>query len=479
MLLFPKHRLSRLTVAGLAVAACAGSAAGAASADSIAYIKGGDVWLTTADAARQFQVTGTGGYVGVAQADDGTLLATTGSGLLQRLDRYGQALSTISTPVSQPTNGGSTVFVGPLDADISPDGRTAGYGFIKMGTYRYPDGTVDADMYDGHGFTKSDTATGFLDQGYKYASDWSAPEFIDNSTVLVSNGPGWPSSPFAIETLGSGDPRSWFNDPDNPHPMDATISRNKRFVAAVHGPDRLSLYVYRIGDGVLRTATINRCMIYSDPAGFRYESPTLSGDGKVLAWGSGKGLDIAPLGDATSSCPDAQNGGEYLPGASSPDWGPADVPASRPADKPLPGTTSGGSGGGASTPANPAPAPARVTPTPQRPASLLPKPAGASDGGAELGVRVASARLAAALRKGLVVTITAPKGGAVRVTASKATKKLGSGRATAKAGRPATVRIRFTAAAHRALAHARRATLTLTITAPGVPVTRAAVTIKR
>src|SRR4051812_43149748 len=244
-----KHLLPKLAIAGLSAAAVAGSVAGAASADSFAYLKDGDVWLTTTDGARQFQVTGTGAYFAVAQADDGTLLATTKAGTLQRLDRFGQIQSEITTPVSQANNGGSTVFVGPLDADVSPDGRTAAYGFIKMGAYKYPDGTMDADLYDGHGFTRSDQATGFLDAGFKYGTDWSAPEFVDNSTVLVSNGPGWPSSPFALEKVGSGDPRSWFSDPDNMHPMEATIARNKRWVAAVHGPDRLSLTVYRIGDG--------------------------------------------------------------------------------------------------------------------------------------------------------------------------------------------------------------------------------------
>lgn len=462
MLLSP---ITRLAVAGLAAAAFAGGAvAGSASADSIAYIKGGDVWLTTTDAARQFQVTGTGNYVGVAQADDGTLLATTGGGMLSRLDRYGTTLSTISTPVSQPTNGGSTVFVGPLDADVSPDGRTAAYGFMKMGAYRYPDGTMDADLYDGHGFTKADTATGFTDTGYKYATDWESPEFIDNSTVLVSNGPGWPSSPFAIETVGSGDPRSWFADPDNMHPMEATISRNKRYVAAVHGPDRLSLTVYRIGDGALKDATINRCMVYSDPDGVRYESPTLSGDGRVLAWGSGKSMYIAPLGDGSAGCPDPVNAKEVLPGASAPDWGPADVPAARPADKPLPvppGTGNGGgtpSGGGTapSTPAVAAPAKATL------PATRQP-----SLGTASLTVKVGAARLAAVLKAGLAVTVTPPKSGRIAIVARTGKATAGTGSATGKAGKPVLVRVKLTAKAKRTLRHAKHATLTLTVTTAG------------
>ena len=46
-----------------------------ASADSIAYVKGGDVWLATPDGARQQQVTHTGTYSYVSQADDGTMIA--------------------------------------------------------------------------------------------------------------------------------------------------------------------------------------------------------------------------------------------------------------------------------------------------------------------------------------------------------------------------------------------------------------------
>jgi hypothetical protein len=459
----------RLGAALLATAALAGTAAGSASADSFSYIKDGDVWLTTTDAARQFQVTGTGEYFSVAQADDGTLAATTKAGHIQRVDRYGRILSDITTPVSQATNGGSTVFVGPLDADISPDGKTVGYGFMKMGAYKYPDGTMDADLYDGHGFTKADAATGFLDAGFKFARDWSAPEFLDNSTVLVSNGPGYPSSPFAIEKVGSGDPRSWFNDPDNLHPMDATISRNRRWVAAVHGPDRLGLHVYRIGDGAIETATINRCFVYSDPAGYRYESPTISGDGKTIAWGSGKGLDIAPLADATAACPDGQASREVLPGASQPDWGPADVPASRPADAPLRtkdagGGAGGGAAGGGGTPGGGGSVVVGPVPTDPVPAGLT--------------VRVPPARLAVALRQGLRITVTAPRAGRVTAAARSGKAKVGAGAATAKAGKAVAVKVAFTKAAQRKLRRAKRVALTLTV-AQGVTKQTVKVTLKR
>ena len=47
--------------------------------DGLAYVKDGDVWLATPDGARQQQVTHTGTYSYVSQADDGTLPLRRGS----------------------------------------------------------------------------------------------------------------------------------------------------------------------------------------------------------------------------------------------------------------------------------------------------------------------------------------------------------------------------------------------------------------
>ena len=66
-----------------------------ASADSISYIKDGNVWLTTPDGARQFQVTTSGAYAYASQADDGTFIALSGE-RLHRLDRLGNAYGKLS-----------------------------------------------------------------------------------------------------------------------------------------------------------------------------------------------------------------------------------------------------------------------------------------------------------------------------------------------------------------------------------------------
>src|SRR4051812_3107300 len=93
----------------------------AASADSIAYIKDGNVWLSTADGSRQFQVTSAGGYSDVSQADDGTMIALHGV-RLHRLDRLGNVTADFTTPVSNDLPAGQKTFWGPYNPAISPDG---------------------------------------------------------------------------------------------------------------------------------------------------------------------------------------------------------------------------------------------------------------------------------------------------------------------------------------------------------------------
>src|SRR5215207_4510779 len=85
----PRMRIR--TIAALAAVASLAFAA-PAMADSIAYIKDGNVWLSTSDGSRQYQVTSNGGYSDVTQADDGTMIALTGV-RLHKLDRQGNVLA--------------------------------------------------------------------------------------------------------------------------------------------------------------------------------------------------------------------------------------------------------------------------------------------------------------------------------------------------------------------------------------------------
>jgi len=320
------HRLRLLTFLSVALLSTAIGAT-SARADSIAYVKNGDLYLTPTDASREFQVTTGGGYDHVSQADDGTLLGTYG-GHLRRLDRFGNVLSEITTPVSTLTTGVMN-FYGPYDADLSPSGRTVAYTWWSKGFSVYG-GSTNYEEHNGTGFTSSTALTGFTDAGYKHSTSWDAPEFIDENTVLEANGPGWPSDPIAVETVGSGDPKGWFTDPGNMHPMEPTISRNKRVIATVVGPDRTGVKVYRDGDGQL-LGNVYDCFTYSGDATARMQSPTLNADGSLLVYSDGHQLQFAHIADMTRDCPSGENARPAIAGGTSPDWGPADVPTSRPA----------------------------------------------------------------------------------------------------------------------------------------------------
>jgi hypothetical protein len=82
--------------AAVVTAALAATLPSVAAADSIAYVKSGDLWLSTTVGARQVRVTTTGGYTDVTQADDGTLVGLHGV-RLRRLDRGGRVLADFDT----------------------------------------------------------------------------------------------------------------------------------------------------------------------------------------------------------------------------------------------------------------------------------------------------------------------------------------------------------------------------------------------
>ena len=425
------RRRARLAALGAVAVAALAAGVPTASADSIAYVKGGDVWLTTTDGARQFQVTTGGGYDHVAQADDGTLLASTvADSHLRRLDRTGTVLSDIVTPVSDHSPG-PIRFQGPFDVDLSPNGRTAAYGYIESGLFTDGSGNLSSQTKNGAGFTRPDALTGFTDEGYKHSNDWDAPEFVDDQNVLLSNGPLDPySDNVAVEQVGTGNPVNWFSDPEVRHPMEASISRNKLVLATVNGPERQQLYVYRDTNGKLggtpgQPLNVARCFTYS---GSGVSSPTFSADGSHGFWATADGVQAASFSITPGDCGTGKDSTTIAPGGTSPDWGPADVPAPRavPDRGPAPNTGRGG----ATTPA----------------------------GQKALRVRVGGRRLGEALRKGLVLRVDGA--GAATATGKIGGRTVANGRATGGASR---MTLRFSAKARRSLKAHRRVVLRIAV----------------
>jgi hypothetical protein len=438
----PMSRTHRLALLGAALLALA-AAAPAAHADSIAYVKAGNVWLSTPDGSRHYQVTSGGGYADVSQADDGTMIALHGV-RLHRLDRAGNVLANFDTPVSDTRPAPSRTFYGPFDPALSPDGTKVAYTYYFMTQSQnpgcLPPTCVTTINEGGTGYSWADRQTSWDDAALGKHSGWRHPAWVDGDTVMLANPTHVPNFDVILDTISDGDSgnlvHNWFSDAveGNPHASGGDISRDKRKLAFQTGENDSTLSVYSVpafpttfpdGDADPSTRP-SPCYRYSGPAGGRYSQPTFAPDGGRLAWAEADGVHVAAVPSFGAGC--SLDGATpepplVLPGGSEPDWGPASVP--------LP----------------------RATPT------ITPRPA--PPGTARLAVSVRRTTLKSALRKGLKVSVTTPSAGRLAATATRGRKTVARapGRAVGAGARSLT--LRFTKAGRRALSHRRRAKLSI------------------
>jgi hypothetical protein len=426
------------TVAALAAAALTLIGAAPAAADSIAYIKDGNVWLSTSDGGRQYQVTPNGGYTDVSQADDGTMIGLNGV-RLHRLDRTGKVLADFDTPVSDTRPAPSKVFYGPFDPALSPDGSKLAYTYYYMTQSQspscFPPTCVTTINEGGTGYSYADRQTAWDVAGLGKHSGWRHPAWVDNDTTMLANPTHALNYDVILDTLSDGTAgnlaHNWFSDAveGNPHMSGGDITRDKRKLAFQTGENDATLTVYSVpafpttfkdGDADPSTRP-GVCYRYSGPAGGRYSQPTFAPDGGRLAWAESDGVHVAAvpafgggcsLDGATPSPP------LVIPGGSEPDWGPADVP------------------------------PARATTRP---------------GGAKLAVTVKRTALQTARRKGLKVTVTVPAAGRLAATARRGGKTVAKGPARPVAAGKRSLTLKFTKAGRRALARGRSAKLTIRV----------------
>ncbi|MCW3039165.1 MAG: hypothetical protein JWM31_1070, partial [Solirubrobacterales bacterium] len=353
----PTRRRCSLALALTAVAL--GGAAPTAHADSIAYIKDGNVWLSTSDGARQFQVTTRGGYSDVSQADDGTMIALTGV-RLQKLDRLGNVLADFDTPVSDTRPAGSRTFFGPFDPAISPDGSKVAYDWFYMTQSQtstcYPPQCVTAINEGGAGYSHTDRATDWDEPGFAQHSGWRNPSWVDNATTILSDPTHLPNDDVVVDVPeGRGQSgflvKGWFSDSvgGNPHTSGGEVSRDRAKAAFVTGENDSSLTLYRVAsfpttfkDGEADAGTRPAvCYRYRDPVGGRFGTPSFAPDGTQVATAAGDGIEVATVPSFAGGCTTTGASPSMrllIPGGTQPDWGPADVPAGRP-----------GSGGGGTT----------------------------------------------------------------------------------------------------------------------------------
>jgi hypothetical protein len=424
-----------------------------ATADSVAFVRGGDVHLATGDFTRDYRVTYTGGYSDVSQADDGTMIALKGV-RLHRLDRSGRVLADFDTPVSDTRPAPAKTFHGPFDPAISPDGTKVAYTYYYLTQSQnsscFPPACVTTINEGGTGYSHADRQTAWDEPGLGRHSGWRHPTWIDNDDVLISDPTHAWNYDVLTDTVGdSGVPiKEWFTDNGTAGLHGGELTRQGTKVAFVGGQGGEELRVYATSGPPPALPT--PCYTYSGPSGGRYGMPSWSPDGTRLVFADADGVKLVSVPDFAGGCTTAgasPTAVTVIAGGSEPDWGPADVPPSRP-DPTVP------SGGAA-----PSGSPRVDTAAPGRTARI----------------RVTGIRLRAALRRGITVRVSGARPGRLRLDARAGTRRVASGAATAGADGTAAVRLQFTPAARRLLASKR--IVKLTIGAPGLRA--AAVTLKR
>ena len=412
-----------------------------ALADSIAYIKAGNVWLATPDGSRQLQVTTSGDYSYVSQADDGTMIALAPNERLRKLSRTGQVLAEFPVYVSDgaPNPGPVNEFHGPFTPEISPDGKLVAFEWIDE-SYQNTDGCTETSVPPcyvftagrGVGITHSDRFTGYEEFGL--ITGWIYPHWVSNDTLLRSES-GVSFNEDAVFTTvgpGRGDDglKRWFWDDWGFGVADVEISRDLKTVVGIAGQSDEKLRVYRplydpfnapaqdLRPFAENTPVVEPCFELTDPVGGRFETPSLSPDGRGLAYSVGDGIWVQPVPDLSAGCQIPQPGSRTIPGGRHPDWGPADLPdGDEPRPQPGPG----------------------------------------------LKVKAARTSLTRALRHGLVVKVRTAGSGRVTAKALAKRTRVGAGAARTSPTGTAKVKVRFTRKAKRSLARRRSVRLTLTV----------------
>jgi hypothetical protein len=363
-------------VAVVALLVCAGSA----QASSLVYIKGYNVWLASPDGAVQRQLTSDGfkelPYESPSQADDGTILAGRGPRFV-KLDRQGNQIGAAlpSILVGKPAY---AYAVGPFDPKISPDGHKLAYwvGTWSM-WFDYGNNITWTDPKDAVIWQNADTGAQL-----GFTLFYQKPSWLQDSAHALLNQPyNRLAAQIVAGAIGGNhnDLTPVFTDDDSKPAGDyysqdvgdAELTPAGDKLVALRGGSQETIRFYDTRSG---HPVVSGCYL-GQPVGGSAADPTWAPDGSAVAWAEGDGVWATPVGALDSTDCSWATPHLIIPGASQPDWGPANV--TPPAGKPT-----APQGGNVQSPSLVVVAPARI-------------------------------RRAALLRRGLKVTVTAAKAGTV------------------------------------------------------------------
>lgn len=343
----------------------------AASADSIVYVKDGNVWLSSPDASKQYQVTFDGGYSSPSQANDGTIAALHGKQLV-RLDRSGHKLSEFNGVGSDLTPN----FYGPYEPRISPDGSKIAYWFGQYTSY-YSYGCY-CYLYEVESRTTWSYSDRFTDptSESEYYKGFEQPEWLTNDRILASYNGFWMNLWTWKIGLGSGyvngsaqyaaqfkDSHGYNFDLGDPalspdgrklaltDSGDAT-NNTRLILAEVPGPFWVGEPPYTNDYG--GSTPVDQPLLQCGRETGVIWNPTWSSDSVKLAYSLPDGVHVM---DTTNY----KTGGDcpadslLIPGGAEPAFGPKDIdPSQKPSAPASPGNPSQNGSGQPTTPATPA-----------------------------------------------------------------------------------------------------------------------------
>jgi hypothetical protein len=314
-----------------------------AAADSIVYVKDGNVFTARPDGSQQRQITRDGSpqdpYGSPSQADDGTILAVRGS----RFAKFGRDGSSLGPPLDslltrKPAAIGA---VGPFDARISPDGtRFASWLGIMGGYYDYATNTYYNDPQSAVVYQSAADGTPLGQTMFYEEPSWLG----DSNRLLLWDSMNGGVPQVATGTIGADHNHfaGWFHDYDTHdyevwNPLGAgELTRSGNRLAALRAGGTMGegymargrfngITIYDVA-GLDRTPTLWPCVIQDDDFN-ELTPPSWSPSGDALAWSAPDGIWTTPV---RSRC-DELAPKLVIPGGREPDWGPADVAATPPA----------------------------------------------------------------------------------------------------------------------------------------------------